>query len=68
MFEVLHLEERNHKARGNQICYSLCYTAIMMEKKDCLRKMMVDSKWFDLPNVKTKKCKDATTTVMNIHF
>jgi len=23
MFEVLHLEERNHKARGNQICYSL---------------------------------------------
>ena len=27
----------------------------MMEKKDCLRKMVVDSKWEDIPEVKTKK-------------
>ena len=40
----------------------------MMEKKDCLRKMVVDSKWYDLPDVKTKKGKDATATVWNIHF
>ena len=40
----------------------------MMEKKDCLRKMVVDSRWYDLPDVKTKKGKDATTTVLNIRF
>jgi len=40
----------------------------MMEKKDCLRKMVVDSKWEDLSEVKTKKGKDATATVLNIQF
>ena len=40
----------------------------MMEKKDCLRKMVVDSKWYDLPEAKTKKGKDATATVLNIQF
>jgi len=40
----------------------------MMEKKDCLRKMVVDSKWYDLPEVKTKKGKDATATVLNMQF
>jgi len=40
----------------------------MMEKKDCLRKMVVDSKWYDLPDVKSKKGKDATATVLNINF
>jgi len=39
-----------------------------MEKKDCLRKMVVDSKWYDLPDVKSKKGKDATATVLNINF
>jgi hypothetical protein len=40
----------------------------MMEKKDCLRKMVVDSKWYDLPEGKTKKDKDAIATVLNIQF
>jgi len=40
----------------------------MMEKKNCLRKMVVDSKWEDIPEVKTKKGKDATATVLNIQF
>ncbi|XP_066351611.1 uncharacterized protein [Miscanthus floridulus] len=40
----------------------------MMEKKDCLRKMVVDSKWYDLLEVKSKKVKDATATVLNIQF
>jgi len=40
----------------------------MMEKNDCLRKMVVDSKWYDLPEVKTKKGKDATATVLNMQF
>ena len=40
----------------------------MMEKKDCLRKMVVDSKWEDIPEVKNKKGKDATATVLNIQF
>jgi len=40
----------------------------MMEKKNCLRKMVVDSKWYDLPEVKTKKGKDATATVLNMQF
>ncbi|XP_066351342.1 uncharacterized protein [Miscanthus floridulus] len=35
----------------------------MMEKKYCLRKMVVDSKWYDLPDVKSKKGKDATAMV-----
>eukprot|EP00267_Zea_mays_P043147 XP_020395211.1 uncharacterized protein LOC109940233 [Zea mays] len=40
----------------------------MMEKKDCLKKMVVDSKWYDLPDVKSKKGKDATATVLNPRF
>ena len=50
--------------------FSTAYLTLqsMMEKKDCLRKMVVDSKWYDLPDVKTKKGKDATATVLNIRF
>eukprot|EP00267_Zea_mays_P045072 XP_020397312.1 uncharacterized protein LOC109941201 [Zea mays] len=39
-----------------------------MEKKDDLRKMVVDSKWYDLPDVKSKKGKEATTMVLSIPF
>ncbi|AQK40403.1 hypothetical protein ZEAMMB73_Zm00001d023926 [Zea mays] len=40
----------------------------MMEKKDAIRKMVVDSKWYDLPDVKSKKGKEATTMVLSIPF
>ncbi|KAJ1277659.1 hypothetical protein BS78_04G020400 [Paspalum vaginatum] len=40
----------------------------MLDKKDYLRKMVVDAKWYELPDVKTKKGKDATATVLNIRF
>jgi hypothetical protein len=40
----------------------------MMEKKDALRKMVVNSKWYDLPDVKSKKGKEATTMVLSIPF
>ncbi|PWZ57795.1 hypothetical protein Zm00014a_030395 [Zea mays] len=40
----------------------------MMEKKDDLRKMVVDSKWYDLPDVKSKKGKEATAMVLSIPF
>jgi hypothetical protein len=40
----------------------------LMEKKDDLRKMVVDSKWYDLPDTKSKKGKEATATVLSIAF
>ncbi|CAA0813250.1 hAT transposon superfamily protein [Striga hermonthica] len=40
----------------------------ILEKKDELRKMVVHSKWDTLREVKSKKGKDATTTMMNPDF
>jgi hypothetical protein len=40
----------------------------MMEKKDDYRKMVIDSKWYDLLDVKSKKGKVATTTMLSIPF
>ncbi|CAI0465191.1 unnamed protein product [Linum tenue] len=39
-----------------------------MDKKDALRKMVVDTKWESLKDVHTKKGKDATSTVLNNTF
>jgi hypothetical protein len=40
----------------------------ILEKKDQLRKMVVDSQWDTLRDVKSKKEKDATSTMMNPTF
>lgn len=40
----------------------------ILEKKDQLRKMVVDSKWDTIRDVKSKKGKDATATIMNPQF
>jgi hypothetical protein len=40
----------------------------ILEKKDQLRKMVVDSMWDTLRDVKSKKGKDATATMMNPTF
>jgi hypothetical protein len=40
----------------------------ILEKKDQLRKMIVDSKWDTLTDVKSKKENDATATMMNPTF
>ncbi|CAN1829543.1 hypothetical protein LINPERHAP1_LOCUS32525 [Linum perenne] len=40
----------------------------MLDSKDGLRKMVVDGKWEALKDVKTKKGKDATATMLNVHF
>ncbi|CAN1774730.1 hypothetical protein LINPERHAP1_LOCUS13061 [Linum perenne] len=40
----------------------------MMEKKDSLRRMVVDAKWEGLKDVHTKKGKDATATILNITY
>jgi hypothetical protein len=40
----------------------------ILEKKDQLRKMVVYSQWDTLRDVKSKKGKDATTTMMNPIF
>ncbi|CAN1801136.1 hypothetical protein LINPERHAP1_LOCUS22834 [Linum perenne] len=39
-----------------------------MEKKDSLRRMVVDAKWDGLKDVHTKKGKDATTTILNLTY
>jgi hypothetical protein len=41
---------------------------IILEKKDQLRKMVVDSKWDTLRDVKSKKGKDTTATMINSTF
>jgi heme-degrading monooxygenase HmoA len=38
------------------------------EKKDQLRKMVVHSRWDSLKDVKPKKGKNATTTILNPNF
>ncbi|CAN1797986.1 hypothetical protein LINPERHAP1_LOCUS21509 [Linum perenne] len=40
----------------------------MLDSKDGLRKMVVDAKWEALKDMKTKKGKDATATMLNVHF
>jgi hypothetical protein len=40
----------------------------MLEKKDQLRKMVVSSKWESIKDVKSKKGKDATTTILSPTF
>ncbi|CAN1725574.1 hypothetical protein LINPERHAP1_LOCUS144 [Linum perenne] len=40
----------------------------MMEKKDSLRRMVVDAKWDGLKDVHTKKGKDATATILNVAY
>jgi hypothetical protein len=40
----------------------------ILEKKDQLRNMVVDSMWDTLTDVKSKKGKDATATMMNPTF
>ncbi|CAN1829507.1 hypothetical protein LINPERHAP1_LOCUS32514 [Linum perenne] len=40
----------------------------MMEKKDSLRRMVVDAKWDGLKDVHTKKGKDATATILNLTY
>ncbi|CAN1801574.1 hypothetical protein LINPERHAP1_LOCUS23021 [Linum perenne] len=40
----------------------------MMEKKDSLRRMVVDAKWDGLKDVHTKKGKDATATILNVTY
>ncbi|XP_037484298.1 uncharacterized protein LOC119363099 isoform X2 [Triticum dicoccoides] len=40
----------------------------LLEKKDALRYMVVERAWEDMKNVKTKKGKDATATVMDANF
>ncbi|CAN1725579.1 hypothetical protein LINPERHAP1_LOCUS144 [Linum perenne] len=39
-----------------------------MEKKDSLRRMVVDAKWDGLKDVHTKKGKDATATILNVAY
>ncbi|CAN1764753.1 hypothetical protein LINPERHAP1_LOCUS9391 [Linum perenne] len=40
----------------------------ILDSKDALRKMVVDSKWEALKDVKTKKGKDATATIFSVGF
>ncbi|KAJ1254347.1 hypothetical protein BS78_K080000 [Paspalum vaginatum] len=40
----------------------------LMEKRDALRKMVVDPKWDEIQDVKTKKGKDATATMLSTPF
>ena len=40
----------------------------LMEKRDALRKMVVDPKWDEIPDVKTRKGKDATATMLSVPF
>jgi hypothetical protein len=40
----------------------------ILEKNDQLRKMVVDSMWDTLRDIKSKKGKDATTTMMDQIF
>jgi len=40
----------------------------LMEKKDALRKMVVDPKWDEIPDVKTRKGKDVTATIPSVPF
>ena len=40
----------------------------IQEKKDQLRKMVVHSRWDSLKDVKSKKAKNATTTILNPNF
>jgi len=39
-----------------------------MEQRDALRKMVVDPKWDEIPDVKTRKGKDATATMLSVPF
>ena len=40
----------------------------LMDKKDALRKMVVDAKWEEIPDVKSRKGKDATATMLSTPF
>ncbi|KAJ1255020.1 hypothetical protein BS78_K297900 [Paspalum vaginatum] len=40
----------------------------LMEKRDALRKMVVDPKWDEISDVKTRKGKDATATMLSASF
>ncbi|KAJ1292051.1 hypothetical protein BS78_02G362500 [Paspalum vaginatum] len=40
----------------------------LMEKRDALRKMVVDPKWDEISDVKTRKGKDATATMLSVPF
>ncbi|CAN0918425.1 hypothetical protein LINGRAHAP2_LOCUS30877 [Linum grandiflorum] len=39
-----------------------------MDKKDELRKMMVDKKWYNIKETTTKKGKDAEATILSVKF
>ncbi|ONM08004.1 hypothetical protein ZEAMMB73_Zm00001d033598 [Zea mays] len=60
------LQEREAEKMKNGC--SIMTDACIQEKKDQLRKMVVHSRWDSLKDVKSKKGKNATTTILNPTF